>query len=173
VSITRRELWPLLIPAAAGAAEIPRPAGKLLIKTYDGSTVPLSKYQGRVVAVEFLLTFCGACQQTARDLELLYQEFRPKGFQAVGVATNVTDASAKSDLTGFVGTTKIRFPIGYVHKDVASEFLQHPMAKIMYFPQLVLIDRKGRIRFHEGGDAHSRHNPAAVRTQVEKLLRES
>ena len=171
--VTRRELLPLLLPLATRGAQIPRPAGKLLIKTYDGSTVPLSKYQGRVVAVEFLLTFCGACQQAARDLELIYQEFRPRGFQAVGVATNVTDMSAKSDLTAFVSTTKIRFPIGYVHKDVASEFLQHSLAKIMYFPQIVLIDRKGRVRFHEGGEAHSHHNPAEVRAQVEKLLRES
>jgi peroxiredoxin len=171
---TRRDLWPLLLPAAAArGAQIPRPAGKLDIKTLAGALVPISKYQGRVVAVEFLLTFCGACQEAARGLELIYQEFRPRGFQAVGAATNVTDASAKNDLSAFVGATNIKFPIGYVHKDIAQAFLQHPMAKILYFPQTVLIDRKGQIRYQIGGDTHSKHNPSEIRAMVEKLVRES
>jgi peroxiredoxin len=163
----------LLLPAAAGGAQIPRPAGKLHIKSLAGALVPLSKYQGRVVAVEFLLTFCGACQEAARNLELIYQEFRPQGFQAIGAATNVTDASAKNDLTAFVQTTNIRFPIGYVPKEDAQTFLQHPMAKILYFPQTVLIDRKGQIRHQFGGDANSRHNPAEIRGHIEKLVRQS
>jgi glutathione peroxidase-family protein len=171
--LTRRDLWPLLLPAAAGGAQFPRPAGKLEIKTLSGALVPISKYKGRVVAVEFLLTYCAACQEAARGLELLYQEFRPRGFQPIGAATNVTDATARNDLPAFVQTTNIRFPIGYVSKDDAQVFLQHPMAKILYFPQTALIDRKGRVRHQFGGDAHSRHYPAEIRGVIEKLLQES
>jgi peroxiredoxin len=171
--LTRRNLFPLaLTPLAAALAQdenvkVPRPAGELVIDTTEGKKITLSSYRGKVVAVEFLLTWCEHCQKSAQYLQQLYADLNSKGFVVIGAATNTTPDKARVDLASFVAATKAKFPLGYItDRDKTLEFLQHSEDQPMYFPQIALVDRKGRIQYQHTGTP----NPAELRAQVQKLL---
>ena len=105
--MTRRELFPLalaplasaLVPAAFGQT-VPRPAEELMVNNLTGGRTSLKAMKGKVVAVELLLTWCSHCQASARVLQDLYTELKPKGFEVMGVATNTDSASINTRSRG-------------------------------------------------------------------------
>jgi peroxiredoxin len=147
--MTRRSV--LALPLASSAllgADIPRKAIPLAVRKPDGGVIDLSHYKGKVVAVEFLLTTCPHCQRSSQNIEKLYKELGPKGFQPIGIATN---DMAHMLIPEFVRKLGLSFPVGYSTRDLAIEFLQHPVMLTMYMPQLAIIDRAGMVRFQHGG----------------------
>ena len=70
----------LALTSVLSAAD-PRPAPELVIKSATGQEQLLSKFRGKVVAVEFLLTTCPHCQKASQNLQKLYKELGPQGFQ--------------------------------------------------------------------------------------------
>jgi peroxiredoxin len=109
----------------------------------------LTQYHGKAVVLEFLLTTCPHCQLTARTLEKLYKEYAPQGLQVLGVATNDMAALLLPD---FIKNQGITFPVGTATRDQAYNYLQYPMMKQMFMPQVVFIDRKGVIRAQYAGE---------------------
>lgn len=170
--VTRRELFPLaiagaaLVPRLALGQTVPRPADELLINTLVGPKLNLKAMKGKVVAVELLLTWCSHCQASAGVLQALYTEFKPKGFEVVGAATNTDAVKAKDDIGGFMGITKAQFPVGWITQDDCMRFLQHPAGKNLFFPQLVLVDRKGNVVYQHTGEV----DLASLRAEVTKAL---
>ena len=53
------------LPSSGG--QIPRKAEELVIKSSTGMETMLSKYRGKVVALEFILTTCPHCQQSCKN----------------------------------------------------------------------------------------------------------
>jgi peroxiredoxin len=171
-TLTRRTI--LTLPATVLAsqlqgAQFPRPALPITFKWADGSDGNLKKYAGKVIAVEFLITSCPACQSKGRILEGYYREFKAQGLQVVGLATN---ENAQRDIGNFIAASGATFPIGIVSRDKAQEFLQHPMASIFYVPQLALIDRKGAIRYQHGGNLKpAPDEDAQLRNHIAELVK--
>lgn len=164
---------PLLAALAVAplfAADVPRPAPKTVFPAPSGGTIDVSKYKGKVVAVEFLLTTCPHCQKTARILQSVRDELGVKGFEVVGVATNTADPLV---VEAFRREFGVKFPVGWGDREVVHGYLQHPVMLTMYMPQLVFIDRGGTIRSqYPGGhtffeDAKQARN---IRAEIEKLL---
>lgn len=152
------------------AADIPRPTPDMKFKMPSGGVIDLNQYRGKVVALEFLITTCPHCQKCSQILQKVQDEYGPKGFQALGVATN---EMAHMLVPDYVKNFNLRFPIGFAPREQAHEFLQHPLMLIMYVPQLVFIDRKGVIRSqHAGGSDFFREEEKNIRARVEELLKE-
>lgn len=155
------------------AADIPRPAPKTVFPAANGVSIDTSKYAGKVVAVEFLLTTCPHCQKTSTILQRMMDEYGTRGFQALGVATNTEVPTVVEDFRRQFG---LKFPVGWGQRDTVHAYLQHPVMQTMYMPQLIFIDRKGVIRaYYPGGhnffdDARQVQN---MRDQIEALLKES
>jgi peroxiredoxin len=160
----------LIAAASVAGLDVPKPAPPLAFRVAGGGQVELSQFKGKVVAIEFLLTTCPHCQECSRKLQQMQQEFGPRGFQALGIAVNEMAHMLVSD---YVSNFGLSFPVGFAPKEVAHEFLQHPLMMIMYFPQLVFIDRSGVIRaYYPGGDKFYQDEAKNMRTQIEELLKE-
>ena len=73
-------------------------------QTRDGKTVRFSDYLGRgYVLVDFWASWCGPCRKESPDLVKLYEKYKDKGFELIGVSLdNKTkpwiDAIEKDDL---------------------------------------------------------------------------
>ncbi|MDX2153571.1 MAG: TlpA disulfide reductase family protein [Bryobacteraceae bacterium] len=161
----------LLSAVSLAAATIPRPVPSMSVPLINGESIQLAGLKGKVVAVEFLLTTCPACQRCSATLNRVYKDLGPKGFQVVGVATNPMAHMLVSDYVKKFGLT---FPVGYnENQDQVKEFLQHPVIQIMKVPQLVFIDKQGQIRAQYSGiDEFFVNEEANMRAMVEKLLAE-
>jgi peroxiredoxin len=154
----------------ARAADIPRQSPELSIKLVDGRQILLSQYRGKVVILEFLLTYCKHCQDSSRVLNKLYSQYGPQGLQPVGAAIN---DMATLYVPQYVRRFEIAYPIGIVPRETAVQFLQHPVVVRMMMPQLVIIDRKGVIRAQYSGDSPLHQNEERnLRAIIEPLLRE-
>lgn len=150
-------------------ADIPRPAPNMTFKMPQGGVIDLTQYRGKIVALEFLITTCPHCQKCSQILQKMQDEYGPKGFQAVGVATN---EMAHMLVPDYVKNFNLRFPVGFAPREQAHEFLQHPMMLIMYVPQLVFIDRKGVIRSqHQGGSDFFKDEEKNIRATIEDMLK--
>jgi len=164
----------LTLPAAAlatrlDAVQLPRPSIPLKFKWPDGTEGDLKKYAGKVIAVEFLLTYCQACHRAGKLLDGYYREFKNQGFQAIGLATN---DNAVKDIGAFLSASGATFPVGILARDKAQEFLQHPMASIFYLPQTAIIDKKGMVRYQHGGQLKpAPDDDAKMRNEIAELVK--
>jgi glutathione peroxidase len=76
----------------AGAQGVPggkrvAPALNFTVSDIDGKPVELSRYQGKVVMVVNVASFCGNTPQYA-SLQSLYKKFEPQGFVVLGFPAN-------------------------------------------------------------------------------------
>lgn len=152
------------------APKLPRPAPELAIRLNSGEQVLLSKHRGKVVILEVLLTTCPHCQRCARTMQSVLNDYQAKGVAALGAAVN---DDARNDLIRFVSISGARFPVGTVDRDAAIPFILSDKPPV-YFPQLVLIDRKGNIRAqYSGTDDFFLNEEANLRKQIDAILAES
>ncbi len=149
---------------------VPRPAAELKFHLVDGTPVTLSKYKGKVCVVEFLFTTCPHCQQTSQVMSNLYTEYGPKGFQPLGVAFN---EQAIMLLPDFIKNFRVNYPTGVAPREKVLEFLGHSSTARMMVPQVVIIDKKGAIRFQSSVDGNENiHAERSLRDKIEMLLNE-
>lgn len=156
---SRRDFCKAVLPAAAAlsaassssllvAADLPRDAPDLVVMMPGGrSPIRLSQFKGKVVAVEFLLTYCSHCQRASRTSEILYRELGPKGFQVIGAAIN-----PGGDVLAYQRDFGLTFPVGTVTQDTCLWFLQHPAMLRLLMPQAAFIDRNFKIVQQYAGD---------------------
>lgn len=152
------------------AADVPRNAPELAVQLGGGRQLLLSQYRGKVVLLEFLHTTCPHCQQSSGLVQQLSKEFGPRGFQPVGVAFN---DNAPALVPEFVRQLGLTFPVGSAPRDTVMQYLQHPMMKPLYVPQMILVDRKGVIREQHGGeDDYLKNLEPNLRASLLTLLNE-
>lgn len=160
----------LLLPAALClvlAAAVPRPAADLTYKLPGGEVQKLKQYRGKVVALDFILTTCPHCQAASKVMSGLQKELGPRGLQAIDIAVN---DGAAALVPAFVKDFDIIFPVGYTDDRSALRFLDLAPQRVL-FPQMVLIDREGMIRYQSEvtGDALV-VDKGALRAKIESLL---
>jgi hypothetical protein len=156
------QLLPILTIAAV-AANIPRKASDFAIALSDGKQTSLSQYQGKVVALVFILTTCPHCQGAVRCLSEDQNEFGPRGFQALGSAIEET---ARTNLPGFLRQFTPAFPVGYNQLRPVLDFMQHPPMVGPRMPLIAFIDRQGILRSQYEG-----YEPFLAQDQMAKNIR--
>lgn len=158
---------------AAGPNE-PRKAPELAYSVPTGGhQVPklLSQYRGKVVALEFIFTTCPHCQHASILMTKLQHDYGSRGFQALDVAIN---ENADLLVENFVRDFQVGFPVGWTTRDEFLTFMNFSFADRFVVPQLVLIDRKGMIRYQTpalgDGDYEKQMEESTIRSRIEDML---
>jgi peroxiredoxin len=159
-----------LASASLQAAEAPRPAPEYSITLPNGKQVLLSQYRGKVVALGFYFTTCPHCQVTCQLMEKLSGEYGGRGFRPLGVAFN---EMANLLIGDYARNLKLTFPLGASSRGTVYEFLKENDNQRGTVPQMVLVDRKGIIRFQSpaaGDEVFFKEQ--TLRQRIEELLKE-
>ena len=160
---------------------IPRKAPELAFTLPGEGERLLSSYRGKVVAIEFILTTCPHCQAAARTMSKFQQEFGSRGFQALDLAINGVDDGRTPDqanqlVSAFAQQYQAAFPVGWIARDPMMQFVGFSMAERWVVPQLVIIDRKGMIRYSTpptgNTDYEAMMKEDTIRQHIEELLNE-
>ena len=157
--------------ATLQAAELPRKAPEFTINLLGGKKLELSSYQGKVVALVFILTTCPHCQNTTQILTRAQKEFGARGFQ---VLESTVEVGGEGMLPRFIDQFSPPFPVGFNVFDAAQAFMQHSVMLIMHMPGLMFIDRQGRVvAQYEGDDPFMSEDKqeANIRAKIEQLLK--
>ena len=176
-TLSRRTV--LALPAVGGfatsslsAMTTPQPASPMAFRLADQkTTIDLANYRGKVVVLEILLTTCPHCQRCSSVMQKLSSEFGANDVQMLGCAMN---EMAHMLIAEYSKNLKLTFPVGYAARETALQFLQHPVMKSMLMPQLVIIDRKGIVRFHHPGEDSKffSNEEVNMRTEIDQLVKE-
>ncbi len=123
----------------------------------DGRMVSLSdpKYQGKVVIVSILGSWCPNCIDETAFLVPWYKANRQRGVEIVGLAFERKDdmAYAKQQLERLKAHYDVTYDIlfaGKVGEETTSKVLPG-ISKVMSYPTTIFIDKKGKVRkIHTG-----------------------
>ncbi len=152
----------VLVAAGIGAWFVWRPAPAapdVSFTTLEGKTFSLQDLRGKVVLVKFWATSCVTCVKQMPQTISAYNEFAPKGYEAVAVAMNYDPPNY---VLNFAQSRKLPFPVALDTKgDIARAF-----GNIQLTPTAFLIDKHGRIIKRYLGD----YDVAEFHATVEKAL---
>jgi peroxiredoxin len=150
---------------------VPRPASEFSCSAPDGKPITLSKYKGKVVLIQFLITNCTHCQALSQMLTKFQDEYGPQGFQAFGVAIN--DASPEM-VHDYVRDHNVGIPVGYASRDKAIAYLGLSAMERLTVPQVMIIDRQGRVQAQsDAGGTPNLQNESYLREFISGLLQQS
>lgn len=165
------EAAPATPPAEAppAAATPTSSSSALSFRAYDGRDIAIENYKGKVVAVMFFSTDCSHCQTTAQILAPIYQEYRQKGVEILGLAVN---PSAQTNLPAFVARYRVDFPVGLGTRMQWSAFGKFSMMKNAYVPHMLFIGKDGQVaEDYPGGDqAFWRDQATNIPAAFDRLL---
>ncbi len=158
-----------LFPALLLAQQVPRQSPDFTVVTTAGKPLRLSEFRGKALVVEFLLTECPHCQETAQVLEKLQREYRARGLQAIAVAFN-PDGPAR--LPALVKKLNLSLPAGTASQLSVFQHLQLSFMKQYSVPFLAFVDGNGVIRAQfTGDDSFFKNTEANMRSNIEALLK--
>jgi non-specific serine/threonine protein kinase/serine/threonine-protein kinase len=113
---------------------------QLKFKDLKGNIVNIGKLKGKVVLIDFWATWCGPCTAETPNLISVYNEFKDKGFEIIGISLD----KDHEKLNDYLEKNKIQWPNYYDGKswdnEISSRF------GINGIPEIILIDRKGIVR---------------------------
>ncbi len=113
------------------------PGGDIPLATLDGGSVTLNDFAGKVLIVDFWATWCPPCKMEIPGYIRLYNKYRDKGFEIIGIT--LQSGTAK-DVKEFVEKNGINYPIVMGNNAIVEAF-----GGITGFPTTFILDRKGRI----------------------------
>ena len=103
------------------------------------NSVSISRWNGRVIVLNFWATWCGPCRKEIPLLNTLQKAYSARGVQIVGVALDNTEA-----IKQFMRSVPINYPV-LVGDQNAIEVIEAYGDSAGALPYTVFIDKKGII----------------------------
>jgi peroxiredoxin len=139
---------------AADAAELPRPLlGEpapdwTVAKWFNTDPLTVKRLGGKVVVVAFWGSFDDSPQgvDALQTMALLGQAYaNDDSVEVVGIHDAT---STEQEVQAFIEHTGLAFPVGLD----SQRFDTFTAYKVTYIPEIVLIDKKGKVRFRQSGE---------------------
>ncbi len=129
------------------------PAPDFTLLTLSGAPIRLSDLRGKVVLLNFWVTWCGSCRAEMPTIDALYRRYKNRGLEVLAVNR---DAATTSKVQTLVGELEVTFRVGL---DPSSSIAR--TYRVAGLPTTYLIDRAGNVVVQEVGardwlDANSR-----------------
>ncbi len=149
-----------LMPAPSGPKGTAM-ASDIGVRTPAGP-VKLSDLKGKVVILDFWATWCGPCRMSIPGIQRLYEKYKSKGLEVLGISKDSEDGPAIQQFIKELGMT---YPAGM---PLSQESLT-PYATAS-IPSAFIVDKKGLIQWAQEG--YSQGIEADMEATVERLLKE-
>ena len=111
--------------------------------TLAGSRFNLASLKGKVVLVDFWATWCGPCVRDLPSVKSVYEKYRDKGFEVVGISLDHN----KEELADFVKDREVPWP-QIIFAQEKERGWNNPLARaygVNSIPATFLIDRSGNV----------------------------
>ena len=102
----------------------------------QGKTYTLSQFKGKVVMINFFTFFCMPCREEMPDLNKIYNEYKGKGFQTLGIGLS----SDPVQLRFLVKQIGLDYPVLAGNDKVSKAY-----GNVEIVPTTFIIDRQGNI----------------------------
>ncbi len=152
-------------PVSAAVATLPPAVRDAEMRAVTGSPIKLSDYSGKVLVLNLWATWCGPCRMEIPELVKVYNEYRERGLEVIGLSTENPDASAET-VKRFMQEYDMNYRVGWSPPAVSIELMQGRDA----IPQSFVISRDGRILKRFVGFNYQ-STPPQLRLAIEAALK--
>jgi len=111
-------------------------ATNFCLKGLEGRDVELKDFNGKLVFINFWATWCGPCKEELPSMEVLYREFKDRGFVLLAISV---DYGGTTLVKEFIANSRYTFPV-LLDPNCETLDLYH----IKGIPTTLIIDRKGK-----------------------------
>jgi peroxiredoxin/Cu/Ag efflux protein CusF len=129
-------------PSATGPATLPAP--DFTLPSLLAKSVRLADLRGKVVVLNFWATWCIPCRAEMPALDALYQLYKDRGLDVVGVNLDKLSTTTVED---FLKEVKVTF-----HVVLDPSWSTAQAYKVVGLPTTYLIDRAGNVVVREVGE---------------------
>lgn len=136
----------LILVSAVGACSVKQDsavAPNFTLTDLKGTRISLSDYEGKVLFLNYWATWCPPCRAEIPDFIEVYNEYKDKGLEILGVSVDQISADKVSD---FVRKNKMNYPVAIATEELFQDY-QPPRA----IPTTLVIDGDGRIQYKKVG----------------------
>jgi peroxiredoxin len=132
-----------LFIACAAQPEKRQKAPNFSLQTQNGKVIELSKLKGKVVLVNFWATWCPPCRAEIPDFIEVYNMYKSKGFEIVGIAL---DEDGWSKVAPYIEKIKMNYPVVLGSAKVVQQY-----GGIEAIPTTFIVDKNGYIAASQVG----------------------
>lgn len=137
-------------PAAAPVSEEQpqplkgKPAPKFTLVDLDGKKVSLADYKGKAVLLNFWATWCGPCKVEIPWLVKLRDQYKPQGFEILGIESDNYDDDPKGLAAYKAGVAKSASSLGINYPVLlGGDSISTPYGGLDGLPNSFYVDRSG------------------------------
>ncbi len=160
--------------AAGSEALVPpgTPAPDFSLPATDGNTYTLSQFKGKkVVMLEFMAPWCPHCQADAPEFDKVYNQFKDKDVQLLGVSATPYGKDREADIT-MEDLTWFRDKFGVHYPLLLDKPLKSSDAYgIHFYPTVYLINKDGTVAEHMLTEENNPLDAARIIAGIEKILK--
>lgn len=155
---------PFLIALILSGPTVYAQETKLSVKkiTLEGLREKILENKGKVLILDFWATYCAPCKEEIPFLNELYQTYRDKGLEVIGISI---EGAGEDVIRPFAEMMRISYPIFLGGDDIIEAY------DIQYIPLTYIVGKDGRVRMKEMGFKKEVSIPKFKR-QIEELLKE-
>ena len=132
---------PVMEPPRPNLSSFPAP--DFAVPTLSGAAIRLSDLRGKVVLINFWVTWCGPCRAEMSALDTLYRRYKDRGLEVLAVNLDTVPAAKIDAFVGELGTS-LRVAL-----DPSSSTAR--TYQVLGLPSTYLIDRAGNVVVREIG----------------------
>ncbi|HLP47265.1 MAG TPA: redoxin domain-containing protein [Candidatus Kapabacteria bacterium] len=139
-SLAKEERFYEIIETIKVAIGLGYPAKSFSVKLLNGENVTLFSQRGKVLLLDFWATWCEPCREEIPGLIKIYEEFKDKGFEILGISLD----SSEEKLAKYMKQNNLPWKMscsGQVWND--PTVIRYGVNSL---PSLWLIDKKGFLR---------------------------
>jgi thiol-disulfide isomerase/thioredoxin len=163
-----REAFAKILPKQELGQSVPKTFPDFSLKTLDQKEIKSADLRSKIAVINFWAFWCGPCLQELSVLERLYQEYRDRSVEMIGVHIglgmfNIDDE--KASVRHVLSKYSVSFPVVFDTEGLGSK-LGHQGV-----PSTYILDKSGVIRFKKLG-----YDPDTFyenfKEQIDKLVAE-
>lgn len=139
------------------------------IPTYDGKTIHIPQYHGKVVLIAMMKTDCPECHATLEFMSRLQRDLGPRGFQGIAIALD-----DRALLKPYAERYRFNFPVGWLAPAGAIKLMDLRADAQPVVPYLAFVDWEGNVRFqYPGNHPIFKEAEKNIRVIADGLLRQA
>jgi len=112
-------------------------------KTLDGKEISVRDFRGKVLLIDFWSTWCGPCMREMPNVVAVYEEFKDKGFEILGVSLD--HPGNGDEVRDVMKKTGMEWP--QIYEGLGWKTRPVVLNNIRSIPFTFLLDRQGKVRY--------------------------
>lgn len=117
----------------------------IIAKWYNGNFGRIQNNKDKVILIDFWATWCKPCIKMFPALRKIQAKYADQGLQLIGL-TRLDNRQTVAEIEEFIKNEDFAYPIG-----LSEESHNNLLYGVGAIPHVVLIDKKGVVRFYEIG----------------------